>query len=671
MPIALLGMVGGFLTPALVGSTDPSAPVLFLYLYFVLTGLLLVIRRQGWWWMSIPAVVGAFLWVCIWLLGGNFTPDDSLWLGLFLIAVCATVVGISKKQLQRAPDAAMPSWRTELLAVSSILNLLTMSGSVVLLAFVVEKAGFGLMEWGLFGCLALGGVGLAYWNQRVYGHVPWLSMVVNAFMLAAWDTSDHTLLALTIAAFAALYIACGVRLQSRSEQPLPWAGLVTATSLGYYLMAYYLLEGSLLRSMDFFWGGMAVGLCALGVWMIWHLYTTIPAGHPQKQHHFTCYAATATAFLSLALTIELPREFLSVAFALQLLALCWINTLVHIRALRWIVALMGGVFGFLLLPQIFLLLQLAAYGLVEAKLHLQEGVPIVDFPLFQLGLPALCFVGGSILLRRLREGQQETATIKDDALVHSLEVAAIALVGVMGYYLTRKGFHADENVLFIQAGFFERGVITNVLYLYGLACLWLGRRYERAAVAWSGLGLCGIALFRIVYFDLIAYNPLWAEQQVGTWPLLNAMLLPYGLPILWTWLATRPRFTGALPGWRGLGQGTMLLLGFALITLSVRQWFHGDYLHDGITSTTEVYAYSVAWLLGGIGLLLAGTLQASRMLRMASLIVMLLTVGKVFLYDAAELDGLLRVASFLGLGVSLIGLSWFYTRYVFGAGKQA
>lgn len=53
------------------------------------------------------------------------------------------------------------------------------------------------------------------------------------------------------------------------------------------------------------------------------------------------------------------------------------------------------------------------------------------------------------------------------------------------------------------------------------------------------------------------------------------------------------------------------------------------------------------------------------MLRVASLAVMILTVSKVFLYDASELEGLYRVFSFLGLGVSLLGLSWFYTRFVF------
>ena len=44
---------------------------------------------------------------------------------------------------------------------------------------------------------------------------------------------------------------------------------------------------------------------------------------------------------------------------------------------------------------------------------------------------------------------------------------------------------------------------------------------------------------------------------------------------------------------------------------------------------------------------------------------LLLTVGKVFFIDAAELEGLYRVLSFLGLGVALIGIGFFYNKIVF------
>ncbi len=656
MPIALLGLVGGFLTPAMVGSQDPQAPILFIYLYFVLTGLMVVIRKQRWWLMAIPTVLGAFLWVCLWLFGSNFTPGDTIYLGLFLMAVSATVVATSKQQYEE--DSADI---TDLFKATSALNYLTLGGAIMLTGIIASHAGFGMMEWGLFGLLSFGGVGLAFFNQKLYGLVPWVSMAVNAVMLVVWNTSDANAFALTIIIFATLYIGSGYLLQSRSEKPLIWAGLTAAASLGYYLLGYYELRYTdLVTGIPLFWGVLALAFAGLGTYALQKIMRDVPKDHPQKQHLMAIYAATVTAFVSTGLTIELPREFLSVAFAGQLFAITWINTKVDVRALRYIVGILACAFGFLLIPQIMLLVQLTAYSLIEAKLALQEGIPIVNWPTFQLGLPALFFVMSSYLLR----------TKGDDRLVRSLEIAAIALIGVMGYYLTRHAFHVDENVLFVKAGFVERGVITNILFVYGLACLWIGRRFARQAVSLSGLVLSGIAIFRIGYFDFIGYNPLWSAQTVGEVPLFNALLLTYGLPILWTWRATLELPHAGKSEWSPYGYGFILLLSFVLISLNVRQIFHGTYLNGSETSNAEIYTYSVVWLLFGIALLFFGTLRKDKMIRVASLVIMILTVGKVFLYDASELEGLFRVFSFFGLGLSLLGLSWFYTRFVFGNTKS-
>ncbi len=654
MPIALLGLVGGFLTPAMIGSNDPSAPTLFIYLYFVITGILTVIRKQHWWAMAIPAVVGAFLWVFIWMFGSNFNPTDNFCLGLFLMAISATVVIISRQQYEEDSEDNV---KLNDLKSTKVLNYITLGGSTLIMGLIASNAGFGFMEWALFGLISLGGIGLAFFNQKLYGLVPWVSMAVNAVMLAAWNTPYTNAFALTISTFGALYIGSGYLLQSRSEHPLIWAGLTAAASIGYYLLGYYKLRHTeLVASIPMFWGLLALTFAGFSTLALQKIIQDVPANHPQKQHLMAIYAGAGTAFLSTALTIELSREFLSVAFAAQLFAITWINTKVDVKALRYIVGVLACVFGFLLIPQILLLVQLTLYSLVEAQLALQQGIPIVNWPTFQLGLPALFFVAGSYLLRLQ----------KDDRLVRSLEIAAVALIGVMGYYLTRHAFHVDEHVLFVKAGFVERGIITNILFAYGLTCLWIGRNYLREAVTLSGLVLCGIAVFRICYFDFIAYNPLWSSQTVGELPILNALLLTYGLPILWTWKAMQELPHAGKAQWNKYGYSFVLLLAFTLLSLNIRQLFHGTYLNGHETTNAEIYTYSVVWLLFGIALLFFGTLKKDKMVRVASLVIMILTVGKVFLYDASELEGLFRVFSFFGLGLSLLGLSWFYTRFVFG-----
>ena len=76
----------------------------------------------------------------------------------------------------------------------------------------------------------------------------------------------------------------------------------------------------------------------------------------------------------------------------------------------------------------------------------------------------------------------------------------------------------------------------------------------------------------------------------------------------------------------------------------------------------ETYSYSAAWLVAGLALLAAGLRLDRQGLRAASGILVLLTVLKVFLFDMAELEGVLRAASFMGLGVCLIGIGLFYQR---------
>ena len=114
-----------------------------------------------------------------------------------------------------------------------------------------------------------------------------------------------------------------------------------------------------------------------------------------------------------------------------------------------------------------------------------------------------------------------------------------------------------------------------------------------------------------------------------------------------------------------------LILGFVCISLLVRQFVHGNIiaiqLFSGGNSTTdgELYGYSAAWTLYGVALLGLGVKMRSQALRYASAVVVLLTVLKVGLIDASDLTGLYRVASFLGLGVALIGIGYLYQRILF------
>jgi uncharacterized membrane protein len=72
---------------------------------------------------------------------------------------------------------------------------------------------------------------------------------------------------------------------------------------------------------------------------------------------------------------------------------------------------------------------------------------------------------------------------------------------------------------------------------------------------------------------------------------------------------------------------------------------------------------TVAWGIQGLGLLFAGFPLRERPMRLAGLALLLVCVLKLFLFDLRNLDMPFRVLSFVVLGVILIGVSFFYSRY--------
>jgi len=109
------------------------------------------------------------------------------------------------------------------------------------------------------------------------------------------------------------------------------------------------------------------------------------------------------------------------------------------------------------------------------------------------------------------------------------------------------------------------------------------------------------------------------------------------------------RDVGAL---RGAGALSALYLASLLVVdLS------GAQPHDA-TQTSQL-ALSAFWAVLGFGSLVAGLAREVKLLRLAGLGLLALAVGKVFIVDLAALESIWRVASFLALGLLLLGFVLF------------
>jgi uncharacterized membrane protein len=180
----------------------------------------------------------------------------------------------------------------------------------------------------------------------------------------------------------------------------------------------------------------------------------------------------------------------------------------------------------------------------------------------------------------------------------------------------------------------------------------------------GALALAALALGGIVFGLWLIENPLVTSRPVGG-AFVNLILLGYGLPaMLAAILALVARGTRPYP-YRVVAAVAAVGLALAYLSLEVTRLYHGPVLTRGPTSNAEQYTYSAVWLAFGVVLLIAGVFLRSQPARLASAVVVLITIGKVFVFDLAVLEGVFRALSFIGLGVVLVGIALLYQRLLF------
>lgn len=219
--------------------------------------------------------------------------------------------------------------------------------------------------------------------------------------------------------------------------------------------------------------------------------------------------------------------------------------------------------------------------------------------------------------------------------------------------------------------------ITLSWALMALAHTALWRRFDH-----PGLKYLALTLFTLVAVRLV-FNPAVLEYEGrASVPLFNWISYTYLIPAACLGLAARlwasvelyrlrsfekGLYAANVPlGAVALGIWCALVL-FAWSTLSVFDFFAtGPNLAISLDRLpARDLTLSLTWIIYSGALLAIGMWRSSKALRWLSLLFLLVCIGKVFLYDLGELKDLYRVASLMGLAVSLIVVSFSYQRFVF------
>jgi len=603
-PTAVLALAGGFVAPLVAGYDAAGIGPLLVYLALFTAALFGLAVHRGWAWLALAATATAFAWVNFLLFA--LGADDLSLPAAFVVLLAAGAslalprAGVTVAWLRLAPLVA---------------------GLVQLLAFA-PALDFSEFAWALYLTLAAASLILA-WRDATYlpGALAALALTLLLLAIGLAASASGATHGAAIAA-APLFAAPGLLMLPRARV---WAILALGGIAGPLLLANALDGG---RLADWQWAALELPAAALAGWVSWRRRDAAGTRDPGL-----IGGAVLAAILAGAALGQLSGAWIALPFAGIALALGWWahrtgdSQLGLLPALALAAILVAGIEP---LARYLGLIADSANGAHLPYRQLPGGADAFRHLLPALAAAALLLRAGPAQFGRLRP---------------AVFAGAVAIGLMLLYHLAKLPLAIADEARFIGWAFTERALITQTL----LAAGWFAFRRSRPL----GLALFGFGLVRILWFDLLLLSPAFVEQQVGSLPLLNAAVLHLALAAVWSWTFATSRL------WRCLGMGFTL----AAVTVAVRQAAHGTLLTGTIT-TGENYGYSAALLMLAIAWLALGIRSGARDLRLAGLALLTAVTFKVFLIDAAALDGLLRILSFFGLGVALIGIGWVYNRFL-------
>jgi len=173
------------------------------------------------------------------------------------------------------------------------------------------------------------------------------------------------------------------------------------------------------------------------------------------------------------------------------------------------------------------------------------------------------------------------------------------------------------SIIFMLPAFLSREKEKNILY----------------AVAY----ISGLAGFIMMQMIILKYDFLPGARGL--------------LPVLWAAVYGAGRFTLAKKGEDKNIRFIFGAAGFAFMVIAVPMQFSKQWI-------------TIFWALEGLVFMVMGLTKSNRALRLASTGLLMAAVFKLFFIDLWHLGGLYRIAAFIGTALTLIGVSFFYQKFL-------
>ncbi|KZK76012.1 hypothetical protein PsAD13_05450 [Pseudovibrio sp. Ad13] len=632
--LATIGILGAYYSPLLVGGSEPSA-LLYLYFAMVLATSFAVERLQRWIWLSTLSVLSVFVWVFLMQIQ---MPEQQL-TPLMLAAILALTITVPAFGFP--PKSAISCWPLD--------N-----------AFWDYKKTYpALLSYAVTGLVLLTGLffagedmGLARPMTLMFAGL----LVAYVFFLSKAESLDLIGPALLAGFALMMWMPKALAWQSVPDDKLFYLATLAVTITA-------VTGGSLLRGQTstraWFWNWSAVALPGLGAG-VYFVYTVLHA--PELLSAIGAFGYLFALALQVCVAVYLRKSAHKFEFGTEGSA-----------ALAFLLFLPFAYyfFGEITLPMV---LMIGAVAVLEIS------------DLFGLSIARKAFfayLSGMVFFttQRYIDGFGE-AGYGDISLLF-LPVLALS---AFGWWRGQQRGDESEAVVFettvwaalslffcalLQVFYREQGdmpmYVMHGSYAFVLA-IQVSVQLKRMSFSNSfaklrrGLFHWYWAIAVLNCLVAILANPLARDHVFGYFP-IDSLSIAYLYPALALLLATE-RFWTREAYLQNVTRGLAGVLLVMFVGLEIRAFWQGPVLTAPGVVLEELYSYTVAMLIFSVGLIAFASVKQRKRVGQAGLAFIIITCLKVFFIDMSGLYGLARATSFIGLGLTLVGIAWANKRFL-------
>jgi uncharacterized membrane protein len=283
------------------------------------------------------------------------------------------------------------------------------------------------------------------------------------------------------------------------------------------------------------------------------------------------------------------------------------------------------------------------------------------FAAFALIIAALA-IGARFYVRGLDANDEERDIVVPLLAGGANVLAIIALSAEVWAHFGRMEAQHIENT--------RQFAISALWTIYGAVSLVIGIKRGKRALRIGALLLLALATAKVLMVDLAYYDAEWHTL------VLNETFAALALLVFALAAGARSYTRAEFVGRDEIKAIVPLLVAsaniLALVALSAEAlgYYAVKMSAGGLASETRIdlhlaqqLSLSVVWAIYGGAMLTVGIARRSKLLRVMALVLLGLTILKVFLLDLSSLQKLYRIISFIVLGAILLGVSFLYQRY--------